>query len=63
MMELTMTLLIRFECPQCNQSLPLKLQDFAPGQRQSCKSCQEPVRMTKDGLERFSKDLRLYCQN
>jgi hypothetical protein len=62
-MELAMTLLISFECPQCNQSLPLKLQDFAPGQRQSCKSCQEPVRMTKDGLERFSKDLRLYCQN
>lgn len=58
-----MTLLIRFECPLCNQTLPLSLRDFAPGKRQTCKSCQEPVLMTKDGLERFSNDLRQYCQD
>jgi hypothetical protein len=39
------------------------LQDFAPGKRQICKNCLESVHMTKDGLERFSKDLRRYCQD
>ena len=62
-MELAMTLLMRFECPQCQQPLPLNLKDFAPGQRQICKTCQEPVRMTKAGLDLFSKDLRQYCQD
>jgi hypothetical protein len=58
-----MTLLIQFECPQCNQTLPLNLRDFAPGQRQTCKDCQKPVQMTKAGLDRFSKDLRQFCQD
>lgn len=62
-MELTMTLLLRFECPQCHQTLPLNLRDFAPGQRQTCKTCQKPVFMTKDGLDRFSKEVRQYCQD
>jgi len=57
-----MTLLIRFECPKCNQTLLLDLQDFAPGHRHMCKTCQTPARMTKAGLELFSKDLRQYCQ-
>ena len=58
-----MTLLIRFECPQCKQTLPLDLQDFAPNQRRVCKTCQTPARMTKAGLEHFSEDLRQYCQS
>ena len=57
-----MTLQIRFECPQCNQTLLLDLEDYAPGQRQICKTCQTPGRITRAGLERFSSDLRLYCQ-
>jgi hypothetical protein len=61
-MELTMTLMIRFECPQCKQALPLSLQDFAPGKRQICKTCQTAGRMTQAGLERFSQDLRQFCQ-
>ena len=55
-----MTLLIRFECPQCKQELPLDLLDFAPGRRQHCKACQTPGRMTQAGLNRFSEDLRQY---
>lgn len=58
-----MTLYIRFECPQCSQTLPLDLQDFAPGYRQVCKTCQTPARMTKTGLKLFSEDLRQYCQS
>jgi hypothetical protein len=61
-MELAMTLQIRFECPQCHQTLLLDLQDYAPGHRQICKNCQTPGRMTRAGLERFSSDLRQYCQ-
>lgn len=57
-----MSLLIRYECPQCNQSLPINFQDFAPGNRQICKSCQTPGRITKASLERFSRDLRQYVQ-
>ena len=57
-----MTLLIRFECPQCKETLFLDLQDFAPGHRQICKICQTPGRITSANLERFSSDLRLYCQ-
>ncbi len=57
-----MTLLIRFECPQCSQELSIDLKEFAPGHRQVCKTCQEPARMTKAGLERFSKDMRQYFQ-
>lgn len=56
-----MTLLIRFECPQCQSPMLLNLQDFAPGKRQRCKHCQTPGRMTRDGLERFSEDVRQYC--
>jgi hypothetical protein len=58
-----MTLQIRFECPECHQSLPLSLQDFAPGRRQVCATCQTPTRMTKEGLDRFSKDLHQFCQS
>lgn len=58
-----MALLIRYECPQCKQKLPLDLQDFAPGHRQVCTTCQVPARVTKAGLELFSEDLRLYCQS
>lgn len=58
-----MTLLLRFECPQCKQTLPLDLQDFAPGHRQICTTCQTPARMTKDALDHFSKDLHQYCQS
>lgn len=58
-----MTLLIRFECPQCNQELPLSLLDLAPGRRQLCKTCQTPGRMTQAGLERFSEDLYQYFQS
>ena len=56
-----MSLQIRFECPQCNQALPLNVTDLAPGRRQICKSCQTPARMTKNGLELFSKELQQYC--
>ena len=58
-----MDLQIYFECPQCHQTLPLNLQDFAPGHSHTCKVCQTPGRMTKAGLERFSRDVRQYCQN
>jgi uncharacterized paraquat-inducible protein A len=56
-----MNLLIRFECPQCKQTMMLRLQDLAPGKRQVCTRCQTPGRMTEDSLERFSQDLRRYC--
>lgn len=55
-----MTLMIRFECPQCSQEMPLDLREFAPGNRQLCHTCQTPARMTKDSLDRFSKDMRQY---
>lgn len=55
-----MTLQLRFECPKCNQTLPLSLKEFAPGHRQICNSCQIPGRMTQAGLEHFSRDLRQY---
>ncbi len=55
-----MSLQIRFECPHCNQEIPLKVMDFAPGRRQICKTCQIPARITKSGLERFSADLHQY---
>jgi len=61
-MEPAMTLLIHVECPQCKKTLFLDLKDFAPGHRQLCKSCQTPGRMTNASLERFSSDLRQYCQ-
>lgn len=55
-----MSLQIRFECPHCNQEIPLNVMDYAPGQRQVCKICQIPARITKTGLERFSRDLHQY---
>lgn len=58
-----MTLSIRFECPQCKQTMPLDLQDFAPGHRQTCKICQTPTHMTKTGLELFSQDLLQYVRS
>lgn len=58
-----MTLQIRYECPQCHQTLSLNFTDFAPGRRKICASCQTPGRMTKAGLEHFSRDVRQYCQS
>ena len=58
-----MILQIRFECPQCNQTLLLDLRDYAPGRRQVCKTCQTPGRITRASLERFSSDLHQYCQS
>ena len=58
-----MTLLIRFECPKCHETMLLDLQDFAPGHRQICKSCQTPGRITTAGLERFTNDLHQYFQH
>jgi hypothetical protein len=52
--------MIRFECPQCSQEMPLDLREFAPGNRQLCHACQTPTRMTKHSLDRFSRDLRQY---
>ncbi len=57
-----MNLQIRYECPECHQTLPLNFQDFAPGKRQICTTCQTPGRITKTGLEIFTRDLRQYCQ-
>lgn len=57
-----MSLQIRLECPRCNTPLPLDLAKMAPGRRQNCSNCQTPVRMTPATLERFSSDLRQYCQ-
>lgn len=57
-----MSLQIRLECPSCNTALQLDLTEISPGRRQICKSCQTPVRMTPASLERFSNDLRQYCQ-
>ena len=58
-----MSLQIQLECPQCNQTLLINLADYAPGQRQMCKACQTPTRMTKTGLERLSKDVQQFCQD
>ena len=58
-----MTLLIRFECPQCKATLFLDLNDFAPGHRQICKNCQTPGRITSASLERLSCDLHQFCQH
>lgn len=57
-----MSLQIRLECPRCNTPLPLALEEIVPGRRQICSKCQTPVRMTPASLERFSSDLRQYCQ-
>ena len=57
-----MELSIRLECPQCNTALPLPLKELSPGRRQQCDFCQSPVRLTANGLERFAKDLRCYCE-
>ena len=56
-----MSLQIQFECPQCNQTLPVNITDYAPGRQHVCETCQTPARMTKEGLERFSKDLQHFC--
>ena len=53
-----MTLQIRYECPECHQTLSLNFQDFAPGKRRVCATCQTPGRITKTGLEQFTQDLR-----
>jgi transcription elongation factor Elf1 len=58
-----MSLQIRFECPHCNQEIPLNVTDYAPGRRQLCKNCQIPARVTKTSLERFSKDLHQFFLN
>jgi len=57
-----MTLQIRYECPECHQTLSLNFQDFAPGKRRVCATCQTPGRITKTGLEQFTQDLRQYFQ-
>lgn len=57
-----MTIQIRYECPQCQQTLSLNFQDFAPGKRQICTECQTPGRITQTALEHFTRDLRQYCQ-
>lgn len=59
--EIAMSLQIQFECPQCNQTLAVNLNDYAPGRRQICETCQTPARVTEAGLERFSEDLQLFC--
>ena len=56
-----MSLQIQFECPQCNQELPIDLAEYAPNRRRVCKTCQTPARMTKAGLERFTRDLQQFC--
>lgn len=61
--EVIVTLHLQFECPQCKKTLPLKLQDYALGRRQICKTCQIPTYMTKTGLEKLSRDLQqLYLE-
>lgn len=62
LMEAAMSLQIRLECPRCNALLPLDLTEFSPGRRQICTHCQTPARMTPATLERFTSDLRQYCQ-
>ena len=57
-----MTLKIRYECPECHQTLPLNFQDFAPGKRRVCATCKTPGRITQTGLERFTRDLHQYFQ-
>ena len=57
-----MTLQIRYECPECHQTLSLDFDDFAPGKRRVCAPCKTPGRITKTGLEDFSRDLQQYCQ-
>ena len=61
-MELIMTLQIRYECPECHQILSIDFQDFAPGKRQICTTCQTPGRITKTGLKHFSEEVRQFCQ-
>ena len=58
-----MTLQIRYECPECHQTLSINFQDFAPGKRKVCSTCLTPGRITKSGLKRCSNDLRKYCQD
>lgn len=58
-----MSLQIHFECPECNQELPLDVMELAPGRRQVCQDCQTPARMTEAALELFSKELYQYCQS
>ena len=57
-----MNLQIRYECPECHQTLSVDFQDFAPGKRQVCATCQKPGRITETGLERFTQDVLQYCQ-
>jgi hypothetical protein len=61
-MEATMTLKLHYECPNCRQPLPLDFKDYALNRRQVCSSCSTPVQMTAEALERFSSELRQYCQ-
>lgn len=57
-----MSLQIQLECPQCNKTLLIELTDYTPGRRKNCSACNDPMRMTKAGLERFSQDVQRLCQ-
>ncbi|MBW2451411.1 MAG: hypothetical protein JRE16_00670 [Deltaproteobacteria bacterium] len=57
-----MELRIQLVCPRCDESMSLHIEDLAPGHRPLCQQCQTPGRLTPDSLERFSRELHLYCK-
>ena len=58
-----MELKIQLVCPACDRPQSLDISDFAPGRSRQCSACQTPARLTPDSLEKFSRDLRRYCQD
>ncbi len=58
-----MELCIQMVCPQCNEALSLNIEDLAPGRRQECSLCKTSRRLTTASLDRFSRDLRQFCES
>lgn len=58
-----MELCIEMVCPQCNEPLSLNIRDLAPGRRQECSFCKTSGRLTAASLDRFSRDLRVFCES
>lgn len=58
-----MELVIELVCPECNELLSLNFMELAPGRRRECSLCRTPMQLTTAGLERFRRDLRVYCEN
>jgi len=58
-----MELQLQLVCPACESSQLYNFIDLAPGQIRRCTHCHSPLHLTTESLERFRRDVRIYCES